>query len=180
MQAKAEVDLAGPIEVVDTLQASMGVGLVAVRAAMAARDGATLSEVSAIAMDAAERCHVFAGLDTLEYLVKGGRIGKAQGLVGSLLRIRPMIIVREGEAHELGKERTRAKVMAKLRDTADGFAPLEELCVLYSTTPDEATALAAGLSDMLPDGKEPLVTRFGPVLGTHVGPGAVGIALLRA
>ena len=180
IQARSEVDPAGPIEIIDTLQASMGVGLVAVQAARAARRGATLSEVAAVARDASERCRVFAGLDTLEYLVKGGRIGRARGMVGSLLRIRPMIIVRDGEAHELGKERTRARVVARLRSTVEEFAPIEEICVLHSTTPDEADALASRVSDLLPGGKAPLVTRFGPVLGTHVGPGALGIGLLRA
>ena len=91
-----------------------------------------------------------------------------------------MIIVREGEAHELGKERTRAKMLAKLRSVAEGFAPVDELCVLHSTTPDDADQLAESVRRLLPDGKEPIVTRFGPVLGTYVGPGAMGIGLLRA
>ena len=180
IQARSELDMSTPIEVIDTLQASMGLGLVAIRAATAARQGASFEEVAGIARDAAERCRVFAGMDTLEYLIKGGRIGKARGLVGTLLRIRPMILVREGEAHELGKERTRAKMLAKIQRTAEEFGPVEELCVLYSTTPEDADQLARGVSGLLPDGKEPLVTRFGPVLGTYVGPGAVGIGLLRA
>ena len=91
-----------------------------------------------------------------------------------------MILVSEGEAHELGKERTRAKMLAKIQRTAEEFGPVEELCVLHSTTPEDAEHLARGVSDLLPDGKEPLVTRFGPVLGTYVGPGAVGIGLLRS
>ena len=180
VQGKAEVGMSTPIEVIDTQQASMGVGLVAISAATAAQQGADFDEVARIARDASERCRVFAGLDTLEYLIKGGRIGKAKGLVGTLLRIRPMIIVREGEVHELGKERTRAKMLARIQRTVEEFAPLDELCVLHSTTPEDAEQLARRLSHLLPDGKEPIVTRFGPVLGTYVGPGAVGIGLLRA
>ncbi len=180
VQARSEVGTTTPIEVIDTLQASMGLGLVAISAATAAQKGAGLDEVARVARDASERCRVFAGMDTLEYLIKGGRIGKARGMVGTLLRIRPMILVREGEAHELGKERTRAKMLARIQRTAEEFAPVDELCVLHSTTPEDAEQLARGISRLLPDGKEPLVTRFGPVLGTYVGPGAVGIGLLRS
>ena len=158
----------------------MGVGIVAMKAALAARKGASLLEVADVAREAAQRCRVFAGLETIEFLARGGRIGAAKGLMGRMLRIRPMIIVREGEAHELGKERTRARVVAKLLSTVEEFAPIEEICVLHSNTPDDADALAQDLKGLLPQGKEPLHSRFGPVLGTHVGPGALGIGLLRA
>lgn len=90
-----------------------------------------------------------------------------------------MIIVREGEVHELGKERTRGKALARLQQVARGFAPLEELSILYSTEPEDARALAESVKDLLTGGKQPIIARFGPSLGTHLGPGAVGVALLR-
>ena len=179
VQAKAEGNVACPIEVIDTYQASMGLGMVAIAAARVADQGADMGEVSRVAREAAAKCHVFAALDTLEYLEKGGRIGKARALVGTLLRIRPMIIVRDGEAHELGKERTRAKAIGRLQRVTREFAPLGELCVLHSNTPEDAQILARDLGDLLPDSKEPFIARFGPVLGTYVGPGALGIGLLR-
>ena len=91
-----------------------------------------------------------------------------------------MITVRDGEAHEFGKERTRQKGLARLQRTAREFAPLEDLAVIYSTDPEVAHRLARDLGDLLPAGKQPIIARFGPVLGTYVGPDAVGIGLLRA
>ena len=180
VQAREAANAGCPVEVVDTGQASLGTGLVAIVVARAAREGLGMDEVADVARRAAQRCQFIVLLDTLEYLVKGGRIGKAQALLGTLLRIRPMVIVREGEVHELGKERTRAKGIARLERVAREFAPLEELGVMYSTTPEEARAMAQRLEDLLPDGRKPLVVRAGPVIGTHSGPGALGIALLRA
>ena len=104
----------------------------------------------------------------------------AAGLAGKLLRIRPMIIIREGVVHELAKARTRARGIARLQRTAREFAPLEDLAVMHSTTPDDAAAIADILRDLLPQGREPFVARFGPVIGSYTGPGALGLGLLRS
>ena len=180
VQAVEEASASCPIEVLDTGQVSMGVGLVAAEAARAAAQGSTLDQTLAAARAAVERCECFAMLDTLEYLEKGGRIGKARALMGALLNIKPLIILKDGEVHELGKERTRARGLRKLRQTVEEFAPLDEMCVLYSTTPEDARAMIEGIGPLLAGGKEPLTAQFGPVLGVYVGPNAVGIALLRA
>ena len=169
-----------PVEVIDTAQASMGTGLVVIAAAAAANRGATFDEVVSLARDAVGRAQCVCLLETLEYLQKGGRIGKAQALMGSLLQIKPMIIVRDGEVHELGKARTFAKALAKLNETARGFGPCDSLAVMHSTTPEAAQVVADGLRDLLPDGTAPHIAQFGPALGVHVGPGAIGIALLQA
>ena len=180
VQAKGQANATCPIEVIDTYQASMGVGKAAMAVARAAQQGASLEEAATVAQQAASRSQCFVLLDTLEYLEKGGRIGKARALLGTLLSIKPMIIVRDGEVHELAKERTRRKGIARLQQVASEFAPIEDLTVVYSTTPDDARALAQALRDMLPEDKEPHIARFGPVLGTYVGPGALGIGLLRS
>ena len=179
-QARSEADVGCPIEVIDTAQASMGMGLVAMKAAKAANNGGTLDEVTRGARESLDLCQCVALFETIEYLRRGGRLGQAGALVGKLLRIRPMIIIREGVVHELAKERTRAKGIARLQSTARDFAPLEGLAVMYSTTPDDAAAVADSLSDLLPDGREPIVARFGPVLGTYTGPGALGLGILRS
>ena len=175
---QAKVDC--PIEVVDTYQASMGVGLVALEAARVANSGGDMSQVTLAVRDIITRCQCFVLLDTLEYLHKGGRIGKAQAMLGNLLRIRPLIIVQDGEVHPLGKERTRRKGVAKLIQTTADFAPILELAVMYSTTPNEAMSLASGLSSLIEGDQEPRVLQFGPTLGTYVGPGALGIGLISA
>lgn len=180
LQASRQAQTKCPITVIDTLQASMGLGMVVVSAARTAQRGAGMDEVVEAARSASERCRCMVLLDTLEYLEKGGRIGKAKAMLGTLLRIKPMISVRDGEVHELAKERTLARAIARLKQTARESGPLEELSVLYSTTPDDARLVADDLRQLLPDGKEPFFARFGPVLGTYVGPGALGVGLLRA
>ena len=169
-----------PVEVIDTAQASMGEGLVVIAAAEAANAGASVDEVAAVARSAAGRSHCMALLETLEYLQKGGRIGKAQAMMGSILQIKPMIVVRDGEVHELGKARTFAKALAKLRETAQSMGPADSLAIIHSTTPDAAQAFADSVAAMLPSGARPYIARFGPALGVHVGPGAIGVALLQA
>ena len=168
------------VEVVDTMQASMGVGLVAVAAAEAANGGAGHDEVVALARDASARSQCLCLFETMEYLEKGGRIGKAQAMLGSVLKIKPMIIIRDGEVQPLDKGRTFAKALGKLKQAVRGFEPVEALSVMYSTTPDAAREVADDLRDILPEGAEPSIARFGPALGVHTGPGAIGIALLQA
>lgn len=175
-----EAQINCPVEVVDSMQAGMGTGLVAIAAAKAALDGGNLQQVKEAAEDAASRCETYVLLDTLEYLQKGGRIGKARAMLATLLSIKPMIILREGIVDELGKERSHRKGMARLRRVTEDFAPLDELSVNYTTTPDEARAFADQLSSLLPGGKQPIVAQIGPAVGTYTGPSAIGISLLRS
>ena len=166
--------------VIDSAQGSMGLGLVVIAAAAAANQGAGHEEVFATARDAAARSQCFTLFETLEYLHRGGRIGKAQALMGSMLNIKPMTIVRNGEIHPLGKARTFPKALARMKETAREFAPVQALAVMHSTTPDTASEVARDLKHLLPDGEEPYIARFGPALGVYTGPGAIGIALLQA
>ena len=175
-QGAGVADVGCPIEVVDTLQASMGSGLVAIEAAKAARAGGSLQEVSDAAKDAMSRCQCVCLLDTLEYLVKGGRVGKAQGMIGGLLRIKPLIIIQDGEVHPFGRERTRRKAVARLERAAHEFGALQSVSVMYSTASEEAERLADTFSSVTAN--PPVVARFGPALGTYVGPNALGISLL--
>lgn len=180
VQAAAQTSADCPVETVDTMQASMGVGLVVIAAAEAASSGAGHDEVVSIARDSTARVQCFCLFETLEYLVKGGRVGKAQAMIGSVLSIKPMIIIRDGEVQQLGKGRTFAKALGKMKQTAHEFAPVEALSVMYSTTPETAGQVADDLRELLPKGAEPAVTQFGPALGVYTGPGAIGIALLQA
>ena len=169
-----------PIEVIDSGQASMGLGLVVMAAAELAMQGASQSEVVAAALGTVRRAQCLCLFETLEYLQKGGRIGKAQALVGSVLKIKPMTIVRGGEVHPLGKARTFPKALAQMKESVRGFAPVDSLAVMHSTTPKVASEVADDLKEMLPQGSEPYIARFGPALGVYAGPGALGIALIQA
>jgi DegV family protein with EDD domain len=178
-QAKAELGKMVPIEIVDTLQASMGLGLIAIEAAKAVREGMARNEVTALAGDLARTARFFGLIDTLEYLHKGGRIGRAQMLLGSLLKIHPILTMQDGIAHPLERARTRGKGLERMKAITEDSAPLRALSVLYSTQPQEAERLASELNDVAPGGGI-TIAQFGPVLGTYLGPGAMGIALLRA
>ena len=179
-QGSDQADVGCPIEVLDTQQASMAVGLIAMVAARAAKAGATLEEVVEVANGAIGRAHCVALLDTLEYLVKGGRIGKARALVGTLLKIKPLITIQDGEVHDFAKERTRRKAIARLERAAHELAPFSSASVMYSTSRDEADALAESLRPLMTGEEDPIVVRFGPALGTYVGPDSLGLVALSA
>ena len=169
-----------PIEVVDTFQVSMGVGICAMEAAEVANSGGDMNQVILAARNAVTRSQCFFMLETLEFLQKGGRIGKAQALIGNLLKIRPMLMLQEGEVHPLGRERTRRKGIAKLVDTVEELAPISGLAVMYSTALDEAQPLAQNISKFMIEGREPMMLQIGPVIGTYAGPDTLGIALISA
>ena len=178
VQASKSASPGCPIEVVDTLQASMGIGIPALVAATAAQDGQDLPAVLERVQQALPRVTCNTLLDTLEYLQKGGRIGKAQALVGTLLNFKPMIEVVDGVVHPYARPRSRKKGIVRLIDRAQALAPVDQVAVLYSTTPDEAGEVADRLADLL--GVDPMICRYGPGLGTYVGPGALGIGALSS
>ena len=169
-----------PIEVVDTFQVSMGVGICAMEVAEVANSGGDMNQVILAARNAVTRSQCFFMLETLEFLQKGGRIGKAQALIGNLLKIRPMLMLQGGEVHPLGRERTRRKGIAKLVDTVEELAPISGLAVMYSTALDEAQTLAQNISKFMIEGREPMMLQIGPVIGTYAGPDTLGIALISA
>ena len=179
-QASEQAGADCPVEIVDTQQASMALGLIVISVARAAASGVGLEELTSLANDVSRRAEFFVLFDTLEYLQKGGRIGKARAFLGGILSIKPLLILRDGEVHELTKERTRRKGIARLIQIAEEFGPVEDMAVLHSTTPDEAQSLAKDLSVMMPEGREPVISRAGSVIGTYAGPGALGISLIRS
>jgi DegV family protein with EDD domain len=167
------------IKVVDTLQASLALGLIAVAAAKVAQNGGSLSEVVAEAQSATQRASFFGLVETLEYLEKGGRIGKAQALVGSLLRIKPILTLHEGVAHPVEKVRTRTKGLERLAAITANLAPLEAVGIMSSDVAEDTTLIANAMAQHVPKANL-VVSRFGPVLGTYLGPGSLGVAVLRA
>ena len=118
-------------------------------------------------------------LDTLTYLQKGGRIGRAQAFLGSVLNVKPILTIQDGEAHPVERVRNRQRSLGRLVELTQQMAPIKELAVIYSTEPDEAEALRGRLSSLLPS-EDIVVARFGPTLGTYIGPGGLGVGLARA
>ena len=178
LQGSTDREFSCPVNVVDSAQMSMGLGLCAMAAARVAQSGATLDEVVSATESAMAVSQCIALFHTLEYLEKGGRVGKARALLGSLFRIKPLIVIRDGVVNELGKERSRRRGIERLKREAREFGPLQEMSVMYSTTPEDAEAVAEDLGDLLPGDKKPIIARFGPVIGTYAGPGVVGVGLL--
>lgn len=174
VQAREQLDDPSKVEIVDTGQASMGLGWVAAAAAKAAQAGASQEEVASVARSTAEQVRVLFLVDTLEFLQKGGRIGKAQAMVGSMLALKPLLTIQDGEVHPLQKVRTRGKGVARLVQLVEEAAPLQSMAVLYTTTEDEARALAERLSPCVPSGQV-IVGRLGTVVGTYAGPGLLGV-----
>lgn len=180
VNAVSELGSSGPrIEVVDTEQASMALGWTAVQVAEAIASGSSLDDAVALANNASERAVFIGMVDTLKYLVRGGRIGKAQGFVGSLLKVRPILTLREGEAHPLERARSRKKGIARIKALVEENAPLEKLAVLYTTDEIDAQDIANEVASLAPDG-EPVVAQLGPVVGNYLGPGTLGLGMIRA
>ena len=172
-------DLPGArIELVDTELASLGLTLVVRAAAVAANGGATVEEVVRIAEEASSKIDLFFMLDTLEYLSKGGRIGKAQALIGGLLSIKPVLKLVDGEIHPHEKVRTRAKALARMKEIAEEGGPYADIALIHEASAEEVQAFEAVLQ---PLSQAPLLTgRIGPVIGTYTGPNVIGFALRRA
>jgi DegV family protein with EDD domain len=167
------------IRVVDTEQASMALGWTVVHVAEKIAAGASIDDAVEIAHKAATRASFVGMVDTLDYLVRGGRIGKARGFVGSLLRIKPILTLEEGEAHPVGRARNRKKGVAMLEQMVADASPLDKLSILYTTEPEAAQAIADEVANYAPDNK-PVVAQLGPVVGNYLGPGVLGLGLLRA
>ncbi len=164
------------IEVVDTLSVSMGLGLIAVTAARLARAGEDLQRVVDEVREAVASTRIFGLLDTLRYVLLGGRLGKAKGLLGTLLNVRFLLTMRGGEIMPIGIARTRAKGIERLAGTIRSALHLQELAIVHSTTPDEANSLRERFTSTLAEDRIH-VSRLGPALGVHGGPGTLLVAL---
>ncbi len=178
LRARQELPASAQLETVDSQQGSMGLGLIVLQAARAAAQGGSLEQVVRVAKEAIGRVHFFGLVDTLEYLQKGGRIGKAQAFLGALLRVKPLITCREGEVHPLERAHSRARGVQRLEELVRELAPVQDLGVIHSTTPDEAHALAGRLRSLTAG--DVVVSQVGPVVGTYLGPGVLGVAVCRA
>ena len=165
------------VEVLDSEWAVMAQGFIVVAAARAAQAGAGLDEVLDAAHRTMHRVEIRAAFDTLEYLERGGRIGKAQAFLGSLLKVNPIIGLKDGEVYPVGRERSRARAIDRLYDFAVGFGNIEGLAVEYAADLDEANKLVQRLRSKYP--KVPIhVSRTSPAIGTHTGPGLIVVTVL--
>jgi len=165
------------VEVIDSKCATMAEGFIVMKAAQAAQAGASLDEVIDIARKTIPRVDFLATFDTLEYLKRGGRIGKAQAFLGSMLKINPLITLRDGVVEPAGRTRSRASAIDRLYEFAMSYSHIEEMAIEEATTPDEAEKLAKRLGAKFP--KERIYrSKPSPVIGAHTGPGFLIVAIL--
>lgn len=169
------------VRVVDSRSAAMGLGFAVLSAAEAAADGAGLEEVEGIAEHTVDRTTTLLYVDTLEHLRRGGRIGAAQALLGTALMVKPILHVVEGRIVPLEKVRTASKGLARLEELALAAAgeSTVDIAVHHLASADKAAALAERLRERVPDLHQLYASEVGAVVGAHVGPGLLGVVVVR-
>jgi DegV family protein with EDD domain len=165
------------VEMLDSQLAIMAEGLLVIAAAKAAKTGARLDDIVNLSQRNISRIGVRIAFDTLEYLKRGGRIGKAKALMGSMLKINPILGIKDGEVFPFGQERSRTRAIDHLYNFVEGYSKIEELAIEDATTPVETDALVERLGNKFP--KERIYrSKFSPVIGANVGPHVIGVAVL--
>jgi DegV family protein with EDD domain len=165
------------IEVIDTLHVIMAEGMIAAQAAKSAQAGAGLDELVKQVQDNIPRAEERMAFDTLEYLKRGGRIGSAQAFLGSILKLNPVLRLKDGEVFPISRERSRTKAIEALYNSVLEYTNVDAISVEDATTPDEADKLAQRLKLKFPN-KPIYRSKVGAVLGTHVGPRVLAVSII--
>jgi DegV family protein with EDD domain len=179
LQGKAMVTKDCYIEVIDSQVAIGGQMILAIFAAKMAQSGANLGQIANWVRKTIPKVHVRMTFDTLEYLRRGGRIGKAQAFLGSLLKVNPVLGIKDGATFPIARPRNRARAMNFLVDFVKSFRHIEALAIEDATTPDELEILAQRLRGLVPP-EHLYRSKVSPVVGTHVGPHVLAVSILEA
>ena len=179
VDGKAVMKSKARLEIIDSLSAMVGLGLIVISAAKVAKAGASLDEVIEVVRSSMGRVDFRLAFDTLEYLRRGGRIGTAQAFLGSALKVNPILTIKNGLTEGVTRVRSRAKAVDYLGDFVMGFPDVEELAIEDATTPAESEVLAERLGSKFPRERIHWM-KGGPVIGTHVGPHVIGVGVLAA
>ena len=178
-QAAAQLaDEGARIDVIDSEAVSLGMMFMARSAAKAAASGATVEAIRKLVEGMIPRMHIHILLDTLEYVRRGGRIGRARAFIGTMMRVKPILSIRDGEVHPEERVRTRSHALDRMFQMATSYQNIDEIGVAYSTNAQEAEGMKLRLQEAL-NGIPVEVTRLGPVIGVHGGPGVLGIGILE-
>ncbi|MBG7609261.1 MAG: DegV family protein [Anaerolineae bacterium] len=165
-----------PVVVRDSLQLSAGTGFQVETAARMAQQGKTLDEIIEVLDDLAARTYVAAGLDTLEYLRRSGRMNAFMTGLGSLLQLKPILTMDKGLPGSV-RVRTEPKAEARLVEILEEHSPIERFVLLHANAADKAEAFRSRIADLIPDGETSSMD-ITPVIGAHLGPGAIGYAIV--
>ena len=164
-----------PVKCIDSKSITSGLGTIVRRAAAAAANGQSMDEIEALVENLTRRTRIFATLDTLENLKKGGRIGGATAMVGTMLQFKPCLDLSSGEVVEAGRQRTRKKSLLWLREILENAGSVEDLCFIHGDAPD-VEEFKDLISDLVSDGVR--INQLGAVIGTHGGPRVLGLTYL--
>jgi DegV family protein with EDD domain len=167
------------IEVVDSLSTSMALGFMALEGAKLARAGRDRGAVAACLQSLVPKARVICVVDTLTYLERGGRIGKAGALLGSLLNVKPILQLKDGEVVPLGRARGRLQALGRLVELLERDGKVNQLAIMHGAAQADAEQLRERVAPRYP-GLDILLTEIGAVLGTHTGPGVIGFTYLVA
>jgi DegV family protein with EDD domain len=178
-QGKAMVSKDCRIEVIDSQEGAGAQMLLVISAAKMAQAGANLEQIAGWVRSAIPRVHVRMSFDTLEYLRRGGRIGMVQTFLGSLLKVNPIVGIKYGATFPIARARNRAQAMDFLVNFVRGFSRIEAVAIEDATTPDDLQTLAERLKDVVQP-ERIYRSKVSPVVGAHVGPHALAVAVLEA
>ena len=165
-----------PVECIDSKSITCGLGTIIRKAAGAAKDGGSMDEIVALVENLASRTRIFATLDTLENLKKGGRIGGAKAMLGTMLQFKPCLDLSSGEVVEAGRQRTRKKSLIWLKEVLESEGEISELSIIHGDAPD-VEEFATLISDIVPR-DQIRINQLGAVIGTHGGPRVLGVTYL--
>jgi DegV family protein with EDD domain len=178
-QLAAKETSAIPVTVLDSRQLSMGLGFLVLAAARAAAAGRAMGEIVAQLKEQISRTHVFAALDTLEFLRRSGRMNWAMAGLGSLLQIKPLLKMYDGDPTS-ERIRTSGRAARRLIELVSEVSPMEKLALVHTNAAERAKALWDKARHLFPQIDDPLSVEVTPVIGAHIGPGAVGFACVAA
>jgi DegV family protein with EDD domain len=167
------------VTVFDGGQVSLGTGLLVLAAAKAAAAGHSLGEIVELVKEKTLRTHVFAALDTLEFLQRSGRMSWAVSRLGSILRVKPLLKMHNGDP-QIERIRTSTRAIGRMMELVKDLGPLEELALIHTHAPEKLEMLYEKAKHLFPRQETPMRAEVTPVIGTHVGPGAVGFACVAA
>lgn len=167
------------IDVIDSKSASMGLGLLVLEAARAAAGGKTKKEILELIAKMIPETKLYFIIDTLEYLARGGRIGKAQALLGAILSIKPLLYLNDGVVEPVEKARGKSRAIERLAQIVEEKAGRQRVLCSIVHGLDEA-GMKQLYHRLIPrlNCKEPVLSTLGAVIGTHVGPGALGVIFI--
>ena len=165
-----------PVKCIDSKSITSGLGTIIRKAAAAAKDGGSMDEIVALVDNLASRTRIFATLDTLENLKKGGRIGGAKAMLGTMLQFKPCLDLSSGEVVEAGRQRTRKKSLIWLKEVLESEGEISELSIIRGDAPD-LEEFATLISDIIPI-DQIRINQLGAVIGTHGGPRVLGVTYL--